>query len=381
MRVAIVAPSISPSFDGVADYSTRLAHALCAQGHAVLLLGLNDLRAAPLNLVDDGLSSLSLPGNLPWPERRVQARAALAAFKPDGLTVQYYWREFRIGRNGWDTAALLGDPGLSRRRHIMYHETWQETATASRVPAVLRHLAIQFMIVSFYRRLRAHAAFTSTDHYARQLGCLAIKAQIAAVPSTIAVAPADAPAEARVWAQIQAAGAGPAAREATWVAVMFGRIPKEWPAEEAMPWLRRIQQASGLSNGIILSIGKTDYEDRGWQRTAAAATTVGLRAVKLGMQEAEIVSRALRLGDLGVVTTRGGLLHKSTTYAAMAEHGLPIFVLDPNGAPAPGGQTSLIFPGDQFAATSASAKRQSPQADRWAALARAYTQALSPVRV
>ncbi len=377
MRIALIAPSMMLSFDGVADYAENLARGLQARGHTVLQIGLNDFHDTARTFAEEreGRKILNLSAYSGWPERRERLAATLAEFKPDAVSVQYYWRGWWVGRHHGSMAALLRQVcGPRCRRHIMFHETWEEVSNATRLPLFARHFGVALTMISFYQRLRPQAAFTNTGLFARQLRRLGVTAEIAPVCSAIPVSAEDAGARAALWAQIEAAGAGTLARGAAWVVVMFGRLPPDWEAAEAMRWLTQARVASGRPEGVLVSIGKTAYGDEGWKLAAAAARAAGFRTTKLGLQDTAVVSQLMQLGDIGVVTTRGELLGKSTTYATMRQHGLPIFLVDHRNLPAD--DISFVTPGEGFAASLAAARRRPMQADSWAGLVEHYGRVL-----
>lgn len=371
---------MSRSFDGVADHSLKLAAGLKLKGHDVLLLGINDFHPGvpEIDAVTDGVPVLSLSGHRPWAEREQAFARRLGEFRPEGLSVQYYWRGYWPGHNHSRIAAFLYQSGRGIRRQIMYHETWDDIGAKYPHLHRVRQCAVALIIARFHHRLRPHASATNTWCYVRQLRWIGVRAAYSPIPSSFTVAPRSSAAEAAVWRQIQAAGLGEVAREQAWVAVLFGRVQPEWPAENALPWLRRAWQTSGRPHGLILSLGNTAHGDRGWARLVGAAETAGWRTAKLGLQSEEVVSRVLTLADLGVATTDGRLLDKSSSYAAMAAHGLPIFINAPSRGRQPTAQEgTVVTPGDDFAAQLAAAPRRPPAADRWPALCESYVRALS----
>jgi hypothetical protein len=82
------------------------------------------------------------------------------------------------------------------------------------------------------------------------------------------------------------------------------------------------------------------------------------------------------MADLGVVTTRAELLGKSTSYAAMVEHGLPVFLIDPQALPESEDRRNFALPGPDFPKNLATASREKAKTDRWAQLASAYEKVL-----
>ncbi len=380
VRIALIAPSMSRSFDGVADHSLKLAAGLRLKGHDVLLLGVNDFHpgAKEIDTSPDGIPILNLSGHRPWAEREPLFARRLNEFQPEGLSVQYYWRGYWPGRNHSRIAAFLHRAGRGIRRHLMYHETWDDIGAQYPQLHWLRQCAVALIIARFHHRLRPHVTATNTWCYVRQLRWIGVRAAYAPIPSSFAVVPRDAAAEAAVWREIQAAGLGEVSRDEAWMAVLFGRVQPEWPAADALPWLRQAWQASGRPHGVIVSLGHTAYGDQGWARVVGAAGPAGWRTAKLGLQSEEIVSRVLALADLGVATTDCRLLDKSSSYAAMAAHGLPVFVNDATrGRPTPALAGTVVTPGDDFAATLAAAHRRPPAADRWPELCESYIRALT----
>ncbi|MBK8476014.1 MAG: hypothetical protein IPL39_06780 [Opitutaceae bacterium] len=185
--------------------------------------------------------------------------------------MQYFWRGYWPGRNHTRITAFLHRAGRGIRRHLMYHETWDDLGARYAHLHRLRQCAVALIIARFHHRLRPHATATNTWRYVRQLRWIGVRAAYAPIPSSFAVAPRESTADAAVWRQIQAAGLGEVARDQAWVAVLFGRVQPDWPAQDALLWLRRAWQASGRPHGVIVSLGLAAYGDRGWAQVVEAA--------------------------------------------------------------------------------------------------------------
>jgi hypothetical protein len=93
MRIAFLCGGLG--LGGVADYSRYLAGALKAHGVESLILGLADRDAGE---VARSAETLALPGALPWRQRIEAAEAALAAFAPDWVSLQFV--PFAFNRKG-----------------------------------------------------------------------------------------------------------------------------------------------------------------------------------------------------------------------------------------------------------------------------------------
>ena len=75
---------------GVADYTRLLAGALKAHGIESLIIGLSDREAsAILRDATAEAPRLALPAALSWRERAAEAKAALDAFAPDWVSLQF----------------------------------------------------------------------------------------------------------------------------------------------------------------------------------------------------------------------------------------------------------------------------------------------------
>ena len=86
MRLAFLTSSLAPGRNGVGDYTRHLAAELDRQGHPCLAIGLADTETV---LEEGGTPVVRLAADRPWPERLLQARAALAGFAPDWVSLQF----------------------------------------------------------------------------------------------------------------------------------------------------------------------------------------------------------------------------------------------------------------------------------------------------
>lgn len=384
MRIVFIAPSVAPLIDGVADYVHRLAQELRKLGHLVLVIGLNDYHPGARTFIQAGAVNFSAA--TPWAERRAAVKKLLEDFGPDVISIQFYFRGFLSGWEGYRIAGFLSHLAGAAGRHIMHHESWEVAGSLSPHPQLVRHAGAAAFIACFHHLWRPNVpSFTNTRYFARQFSWLGFRARVAPVPSNIPVLRLEPGEAAAIWQKILPPAAGDLARQDVFAAVLFGRIAPDWPAEDVMPWLQRGLALSRRKRGLILSVGQTAYADAGWRRVKNAAEAAGFGTAKLGLQPADAVSAILQEADIGIVTTEADLLGKSSTYAAMLEHGLPVFSLDAAEVPWEGLADSapdqahepLITPGLNFDRSMANLSRGYSQGRRWDVLAKAYLDAFA----
>jgi len=116
MRIAFLCGGLG--LGGVADYTRLVAGALKPQGVESLIIGLADRDARVLvRNAERDFPTLAIPQTMSWRERVAAAEAALAAFAPDWISLQFV--PFAFNRKGIIPprgAGLRGfSPGIAPR--------------------------------------------------------------------------------------------------------------------------------------------------------------------------------------------------------------------------------------------------------------------------
>jgi glycosyltransferase involved in cell wall biosynthesis len=119
MKIAVLAARLPPANDGVGDHADRLAGALAARGHEVVVIGAGE--AAPsLNY------ALELAGRDWGMASTLRALSLLATRRPDALVVEYTPFLYYGARSAAPLLLLLAARALGIRSAIVVHEAFYE---------------------------------------------------------------------------------------------------------------------------------------------------------------------------------------------------------------------------------------------------------------
>jgi hypothetical protein len=327
VKVSFLCPTVDPGRDGVGDYVMQFARALTERGHRCQIVALADrLARGPSRGAINGVACevVRQPAR-DWAAGRIDlARDALARFAPD-------WSSLQMVCYGYESrGVLLRSVGRLRalrgagRRHVMFHELWiGETAGAG-----LRERSVGWLqrrsVLAAIRAWAPSLMHTSNPTYVHLLGRAGLAAEELPLPGGVQVL--DGPsATRRVEILRQRLRAELQIGEASFLAGVFGSIHAGW---ELRAWLQELRAACRESGRfpVLLQIGRAGAAgERVWS-DLRARQGAGVRFAELGEMSAEDVSACMQLLDLGVATTPWPLIGKSSSVAAMLEHGLPVVV-------------------------------------------------------
>jgi hypothetical protein len=317
-RIAFVTSRIAPGTDGVGDHVRTLAGEIARMGHECVVIGLNQDDAHPWaeRFGADGEPTPIRPSSTEARERRfAEARALVAAFDPQ--VVSFHYVSFAYARRGLavDIGRRFREIAGKRRVELNAHELWTGfdlAATAKdRVNGFLQYVLFRRML----RQLAPDVIHVSNPTYVemmRQIGrTVRLAPLFGNVPLTGALPAPDAEGFEEPAGQV-------------WRLLFFGSIHAEWPPE---PFLTRLT-ALAASEGrrpVVISVGRIGGGQPVWDRMIA---THGhhCRFVRLGERPAAKISAIFNGVDFGVSTSPMCLIGKSSTVAAMLEHGLPVIV-------------------------------------------------------
>jgi len=315
MRIAFLCGGLG--FGGVADYTRHLAAALKPHGVESLIVGLADRDASE---VTRSSGALALPGRLSWPARIEQAEAALAAFDPDWVSLQFV--PFAFHGKGvvalearWLARLLAG-----RRAQIMMHELWVEPLP--RPVALRRRLlraAQRASILRLLRGIRPELLHTSNAVYLDLLEGAGFRASLLPLFGNVAIEPRP----DRAWLDAALAASGHDRGRDPLLFGFFGGVDPEWDGRELFDRLAAALGRTGRT-GLVLSAGAASGMPERLRRWAAGHPQIGVLA--LGIQPAERVSAYLQALDFGLTSYPYALIGKSSSVVAMLEQGLPVIV-------------------------------------------------------
>jgi hypothetical protein len=326
MKIAFLCGSLEPWRDGVGDYTRRLAGDLQAAGHQVLVVALADPfidHVVDLHQEPSGITVLRLPKTL-WQARQLQAvQVALDSFAPD-------WVSLQLVVYAYDNRGLLRDMGqLLRRlsgaalRHVMFHELWIGTALQCGIKERLVGWLQKQLLLRALKQWQPQLLHTSNPVYRQLLQREGLHALPLRVPGSIVIENIS-HREARA-ALLARLSLSPEQGQQLLLAGVFGAVHPEW----ADPVVLRRLQATCAMHGrqlVLLHMGRGGVAGGTlWQQLSSTLSgTIALHSLgELPPRELSVVLRGL---DMGLATTPWALAGKSSTIAAMLEHGVPVLV-------------------------------------------------------
>ncbi len=396
MKIAFLSGGLEPGKDGVGDYTRLLAAECVRQSQTAGILALRDRwvdtpvcgngalgEGAARNGSAEGaaLAEWRLPLSLTRETRAQLAAEFVQRHDPEWVSLQFVPYAFHPKGITHGLARRLRPLTQGRRLHVMFHELWIGAERGAPAKERLVGKLQRAYVLELLRVLGPERIHTSNDAYTGRLGQCGIRADSLPLFGNIPIASGRA--DAWLFPRMQQAGIpiDSANRPAYWLCGLFGGLHTVWPPE---PLLTLLQNAARQANRklVLLAIGNLGPGEALWERLAARYDSVPF--VKLGLQPAENISRYLNTLDVGIATSPYSLIGKSSSVAAMREHGLPVIVNRddvhyPNLAPPPGEEALLYKADAHLAARLASGLARGPIQSRLPDVARRFLQTLQNV--
>ncbi len=321
--------SVERGRDGVGDYTRLLATECAERGIPVVIVALADRYVQQPTREDwpVGIRVLRLPHHARWSERIAATRALLREFAPSWVSLQFVQYSYQRWGIPVMLARKIGRLVGKARLHIMFHEIWIGPHGSWRrrlVSAAQRRLVLSLAT-------RAEVVHTSNEYYCNVLTSHGIETHILPLFSSVPVTPV--PEHGWFLETLAASGCDSIEQRRVdwWVLMLFGTIHPEWPAAPLLPRLAKVAIDAGKKL-VIVSVGRLGAGTGPWQ-TMTRRHGEEAAFVMLGEQPEERVAEALRQADFGIATSPYVLLGKSSTAAAMFDHGLPVIVNRDDGVP------------------------------------------------
>jgi hypothetical protein len=319
MRIAFLCGGLG--LGGVADYTRLLAGALKAHGIESLIIGLADREAsAILRDATAEAPRLALPAALSWRERAAEAKAALDAFAPDWVSLQFVPFAYNIKGVVWREARWIESLMAGRRAHVMLHELWVEPLPRP-VPLRRRVLraAQRAAILRLLKSIRPEVLHTSNAVYLDLLASAGFQASLLPLFGNVPIEPRP----DRAWLDAALTAGGHDLARRPLLFGFFGGVDPEWDGSELFARLAAALRCIGRT-GVVLSAGAASGMPERLRRWAAGHPALGTLA--LGTQPSERISAYLQALDFGLTSYPYALTGKSSSVMAMLEHGLPVIV-------------------------------------------------------
>jgi len=344
VKILFVSGGLELGKDGVGDYTRSLATECTRLGHETFLLSLNDPWIdAPLI----ELREVRLGTKLSWPDRLKFAKRFVTENRPDLVSLQFVPYSFHPVGLSFALPQLLRAFIGRIPTEIMFHEIWIGEHTDASANARVIGFCQRKIIESVLKNLACQAIHTSNPVYVQLLNRRGIDAKGLPLFGSVPVIETE-----------------PIPRQNDNVLRlgMFGSLHPEWSPDELFVQLLNLRRPIQFSH-----IGRIGPGESVWMNLAERYGSM-IDVQRLGERSLEDISRFFFSIDFGVSTTPQSLIGKSSSVAAMLDHGLPVIVnrndVHFRGVPETPLTSELLIPLDKAFLERlrlASARRQSPK--------------------
>ena len=302
MRILFIVGSLEPGKDGVGDYTRTLGDECTRLGHETFVMSLNDSWTdKPLR----GNRSLRLPSKMPWTSRIKTGRTFVTENHPDLVSLQYVPYSFHPVGLSFALPRIVQAIIGRAPAHLMLHELWIGSQIGAPFKVKVFGFCQRKIIKSLITGMACRVIHTSNTVYARLLSRHGIDAKILPLFGSVPVLPNA----------VMAPRDGHALRLG-----LFGSIHPEWEPQDLFARL----QAFGKPVQVY-HIGRIGPGESLWNEVVQRYEAE-IQFQRFGEQSFENISQFFLSVDFGVATTPLSLIGKSSTVAAMLDHGLPVIV-------------------------------------------------------
>jgi hypothetical protein len=314
MRIAFICGSLEEGCDGVGDYVLRLARFLQSQDIQCLCIAIADkyvnstLESTVFNRQGDPINCTRISTNERWSVKQSFLQQSLDSFNPDWISLHYIPYAFHSKGLPYRLRLCLGSLVVAAQWHVMIHELWVDPCLrlSNRVLAPIQILLLKNLIIS----LGAKVIHTSNFYYQELLGSISLNSLILPMFGSvrrISVSSSPRPYLGRRF-------------------VLFGGILPDWEPGPLLSAIIAVAQQQSILSLEFLSIGIAGAHGSKLWSSLAATAPAGVAYKILGSLPADEISYWLQHSDFGITTSPSHLIGKSSTVAAMIEHGLPVIV-------------------------------------------------------
>ena len=302
MKILFIVGSLEPGKDGVGDYTRTLADECRRLGHETFLMSLNDSWIdKPLR----GNRSLRLPSTMPWASRIKTGRTFVTENHPDLVSLQYVPYSFHPAGLSFALPKIVQAIIGRAPAHLMLHELWIGSQISAPFKVKVFGFCQRKIIKSLVTGMRCRIIHTSNTVYARLLARHGIHAKILPLFGSVPVMPN--------------AVAAPRDDNALRLG-LFGSIHPEWSPEQLFARLQVLGKPI-----YVYHIGRIGPGEPLWNEVVQRYEAE-IQFERFGEQSFENISQFFLSVDFGVATTPLSLIGKSSSVAAMLDHGLPVIV-------------------------------------------------------
>jgi len=258
--------------------------------------------------------SLRLPSTMPWASRIKAGRTFVRENHPDLVSLQYVPYSFHPAGLSFALPKIVQAIIGRIPAHLMLHELWIGSHIGAPFKVEVFGFCQRKIIKSLVTGLACRVIHTSNTVYAWLLSQHGIEAKILPLFGSVPVMP----------------NAVVAPRDDNTLRLgLFGSIHPEWEPRELFARLQTLGKPIQ-----VYHIGRIGPGESLWTEVVERYDAE-IQFHRFGEQSVENISQFFLSLDFGVATTPLTLIGKSSTVAAMLDHGLPVIV----------GRNDVHFPG------------------------------------
>lgn len=320
MRLAFINGRLEPNRDGVGDYVRTLANACARRGHEVALLSLAEPGAGSLQAAEP-LRVLRLGGERSVEQRAKEARAWLQDFSPDWTSLHFVPYSFHPrGLFGAAIQMLDAVTRVAPRRHLFFHEIWIGGSRGASWRERLVGMGQKRAVRRLLAKVAPQVVHTSIGYNRAGLAAAGCKAGLLPMFGSVPMHGAT-----KSFPEM------PEIPRAAMVAGMFGALHPNWNAGAFLTDFTALAESQGRP-AVLAAAGDLRYGAEFFaalkQRWAGQVAFVAL-----GEQPAHRLEGIFARFDFAVTSVPWNLIGKSSSAAALREHGLPVVVTNAGASP------------------------------------------------
>jgi hypothetical protein len=317
MRIAFVTGCLEAGRDGVGDYTLTLAGECARRGHEIRLLSLAEKTGSTASSPD----RLRLTAGEWRYDGGTAARRWLDDFRPDWVSFQFV--PYSFDPRGFfirSVGALANIVTTAVRRQIFFHEIWIGSQRGASLKARVSGSWQRRAVKALLWRIAPTRVHTSTVYYQLALAAIGQPAgrlrMFGSVPFPprvpVPMLPPEIPPEAIVCGH-------------------FGTLHPEWDPD---PFLADLSALAAKQHrpAALVTVGSLGYGRETFARIAAKWKSQVACASLDRLDEPALASAFARF-DFAVTSVPWNILGKSSSAAALREHGLPLVVTAEGAAP------------------------------------------------
>lgn len=328
MKIIFICGCLEPGYDGVGDYTRRLASELIKQGVEVAALAINDPFVNEQTNQNQTLENINidvyrLPSKYPSKQRFKLAADWIDKNNPTCLSLQFVPFSFNLKGLPFDLGRNLSNLTKGRNWHIMFHELWVGMDVKSSFKLKIWGEVQKILIKHLIKQLKPKLINTQTKLYQIQLKKIGYNSDLLPLFSNI---------------PFKKNTVSIKNKNNTISLVNFGTIHPGVLFKDFAYECSKYSENNNIKIELTF-LGRCGREQENWIQIWESA---GLNAIVSGEQPADKISEILYNSTFGLSSTALPLIEKSGSVAAMHEHSLPVICISNPWNPRGVGKLPLI---------------------------------------